>query len=259
MDVVVNGHSVFVATGGVAFDPALPVLVLVHGAGMDHSAWAQQSRALAHGGFAVLAPDLPGHGRSDGPALTRVEDVADWLDALLATLAVERATVAGHSLGGLVVLDFAARYPDRTARAVILGGAAAMPVHEELLNAARDALPKAIAMIVGWGFAQPLAPSPVPGLSLTASAKVLLARSQPGVLHADLAACARYVGGEVAAEVVGVPVTLIHGRADRMVPFKAAKALAARLRNPRVVEIAGAGHMVQLENPQAALAALLAG
>lgn len=258
MDVVVNGHAVFVATGGVTFDPALPVLVLLHGAGMDHSAWAQQSRALAHGGFAVLAPDLPGHGRSDGPALTRVEDIADWLDALLAALAVERAIVAGHSLGGLVALDFAARYPGRTVRAVLLGGAAAMPVHDDLLKAARDALPRAIAMIIGWGFAQPLAPSPVPGLSLTASAKALLARSNPGVLHADLSACAGYAGGETAAEAVNVPVTLIHGSADRMVPLKAAKALAVKLNGARVVEIAGAGHMVQLENPPAVLAALRA-
>jgi len=258
MDIVVNGHAVFVATGGVDFDPALPVLVLLHGAGMDHSAWAQQSRALAHGGFAVLAPDLPGHGRSAGPALTRVEDVADWLDALLAALAVERAIVAGHSLGGLVALDFAARYPERTVRAVILGGAAAMPVHDDLLKAARDALPRAIAMIIGWGFAQPLAPSPVPGLSLTASGKALLARSKPGVLHADLSACAGYAGGEAAAEAVNVPVTLIHGSADRMVPLKAARALAAKLNGARVVEIAGAGHMVQLENPPAVLAALRA-
>ena len=64
MRVVVNGSDTHVATGGKKFDPALPAIVFLHGAGMDHSVWALLARSFAHHGFGVLAPDLPGHGRS---------------------------------------------------------------------------------------------------------------------------------------------------------------------------------------------------
>ena len=64
MHLSVNGSETFVATGGREFDAAQPTVVLLHGAGFDHTAWALHSRWLAHHGHSVLAPDLPGHGRS---------------------------------------------------------------------------------------------------------------------------------------------------------------------------------------------------
>ena len=57
MQISVNGHDTFVATGGRDFDPALPVVVMIHGAGFDNSTWSLQSRWLAHHGHAVLAPE----------------------------------------------------------------------------------------------------------------------------------------------------------------------------------------------------------
>ena len=69
MQLSVNGTDVFVATGGKPFDPSLPAVVMIHGAGFDHSTWALHSRWFAHHGYSVLAPDLPGHGRSGGKAL----------------------------------------------------------------------------------------------------------------------------------------------------------------------------------------------
>lgn len=259
MEVIVHGQPAFVATGGAAFDPTRPVLLLVHGAGMDHSAWAQQSRALAHSGFAVLAPDLPGHGRSGGEPLTTVPLIAQWLAALLDGLGVGRAIVAGHSLGGLVALHLAAHYPERVNRLFLLAAAAALPVHPDLLAAARDDLPKAAAMIVGWGFAHTLAPSPVPGVSPSESGRALLLRSRPGSLHAGLAACAGYEDGVQAEALVRAPVTLIHGTLDRMAPLKAGRVLAQSLPQGKLVEIPGAGHMVQMESPGAVLAVLAKG
>ncbi len=66
MRLSVDSKDVFVATGGREFDPALPAVVFLHGAGMDHSVWALLARAFASHGFGVLAPDFPGHGRSAG-------------------------------------------------------------------------------------------------------------------------------------------------------------------------------------------------
>jgi pimeloyl-ACP methyl ester carboxylesterase len=69
MELTVNRRKVFAATGGRPFDAALPTVIFLHGAGMDHTVWALQTRYFAHHGQGVLAVDLPGHGRSGGSAL----------------------------------------------------------------------------------------------------------------------------------------------------------------------------------------------
>jgi pimeloyl-ACP methyl ester carboxylesterase len=71
-----DGREAYAYTGGKPFDPALPCVVLVHGALHDHSAWTLLARWFAHHGYGVLAVDLPGHGRSAGPPLPSVE--ATW-------------------------------------------------------------------------------------------------------------------------------------------------------------------------------------
>ena len=71
MKLTVNRESTFVATGSRPFEaPGKGVVLFVHGAGMDHTVWVMQARYFARQGFAVLAPDLPGHGRSSGKPLT---------------------------------------------------------------------------------------------------------------------------------------------------------------------------------------------
>src|SRR5271170_7431625 len=126
MRLEVDGLEVFAGDGGKAHEPGRPLLVFVHGAGMDHTVWALQSRWFAHHGFNVLAVDLPGHGGSKGPALTSIGAMADWTALLIAAAGAERAALVGHSMGALVALETAARHPDRVARMALLGAAAKM-------------------------------------------------------------------------------------------------------------------------------------
>ena len=93
------------------FDASLPTVVLLHGAGFDHTTWALHSRWFAHHGFGVLAPDLPGHGRSSGAPLTTIADMADWTAALLDAAGIAKARLVGHSMGSLIALETAARHP----------------------------------------------------------------------------------------------------------------------------------------------------
>ena len=79
----VAGKRVFAATGGKDFDPAKPAVVFIHGNACDHTVWALQTRWFAYHGFSVLALDLPGNGRSEGPMLTSIEAFADWMPKLL--------------------------------------------------------------------------------------------------------------------------------------------------------------------------------
>ncbi|HEY7689755.1 MAG TPA: alpha/beta fold hydrolase, partial [Dongiaceae bacterium] len=113
MDLRVDGRPVFAATGGRTFDPKLPVVVFIHGAGMDHTVWALQTRYFAHHGRSVLAVDLPGHGRSGGPPLRSIGALAAWITGALDAAAVAGAALVGHSMGALVALEAAAHVPER--------------------------------------------------------------------------------------------------------------------------------------------------
>src|SRR5262245_51571117 len=97
-----NNRQAFAATGGRAFDKTLPVVVMLHGAGMDRTVWSLQARYLAHHGRGVLALDLPGHGKTPGPTLGSISDTADWVSKLLDAVGVAQAAVVGHSMGALI-------------------------------------------------------------------------------------------------------------------------------------------------------------
>lgn len=235
-----------------------PVVVFIHGAQQDHSCWVLQSRWFAYHGFSVLAPDLPGHGRSAGAALPSVEQLAEWIVALLDAVGVERATLVGHSMGSLVALEAAARFPQRVDRAVLIGASLPMPVAPLLLDLCRDDEPKAAALINAWSYSPTaqLGGSPVPGLWLVGTNRQLMARQRPGVLFRDMSACNAYARRPDSLADLAVPVLIVAGSADRMTPPKAAKALLEYMPHARLVTIAGSGHALMAEKPDAVLDAL---
>lgn len=265
MIVEVAGKAVYAYTGGRPFDPGRPVAVFVHGAQHDHSVWALQSRYFAHHGFSVLAVDLPGHMRSAGPALASIGALADWLDALLVALKVDKAFVAGHSMGSLVALEFAARHPERASAIALLATAVPMAVSPALLEAAREREPEAIALVNTWSHSTLAAKpsSPGPGFWLRGMNRRLMERVSAGgqaqLFHSDFAACNAYGDGLASAAKVCCPVRLLVGQRDMMTPPRAAGALAAALAQAGVtvdtVKL-DAGHALMTEQPDATLDAL---
>src|SRR5215468_4213963 len=107
MDLIVEEAKIFAATGGRDHDPARPLVVFLHGAALDHTVWALLARWFAHHGYAVLAPDLRGHGRADGEPLTSIAAMADWTAALIVAAGASKATIIGHSMGSLIALETA--------------------------------------------------------------------------------------------------------------------------------------------------------
>ena len=249
-------------TGGKAFDPALPTVVMIHGAQNDHSVWALQSRYLAHHGFGVLAVDLPGHGRSRGPALRSVQEMASWLLSLLDAAGVEKASLVGHSMGSLIALEAAHRAPDRITRLALLGATYPMKVSDTLLDAAREAEGDAIDMVNIWShssYAQK--PScPGPGFYVSGMSKRLMerisAQGEDLLFHTDFTACNSYANGEAAAASVRCPVQFIFGSKDMMTPPRSTKALLAALPGAKTVTV-DAGHQMMAEQPDAVLDALV--
>ena len=248
-------------TGGKAFDPALPCIVFIHGALHDHSVWTLLARWYAHHGHAVLAVDLPGHGRSAGVPLASVEALADWTLALLDAAGANKASLVGHSMGSLIALEAAARAPARVSTLVMVGTAYPMKVSETLLETARTAPLKAIDMVNVFSHSSIAAkPSyPGPGTWLHGANRALMRRMQAGqaglnLFHHDFGVCNRYAGGLQAAAKVQCPVTLILGERDQMTAPKQSREIAKALK-ARMHSIA-AGHALMTEAPEAVLTAL---
>lgn len=258
MDMTVHGRKVYAYTGGKPFDSALPAVVFIHGAEHDHSVWALQSRYFAHHGRSVLALDLPGHGRSEGPPLASVEEMADWVVALLDAAHAEQAALVGHSMGSLIALECAARNPARIRAVALVGTAFPMRVSDELLAATRDDEPLAQDMVNIWSHASfaHYPSNPGPGFWVMGENLRLMQRQKPGVMHADFVACNAYANGAAAAAQVRCPVLLVLGQRDIMTPPRATRELMAALPDARKVEIAGSGHALMAEKPDDVLDAL---
>ena len=104
MDIIVDGKTAHAATGGWPLNPDKSAVVLIHGAGLDRTIWQFQTRNIANSGHQTFAVDLPGHGRSEGPSLNEIEDIAEWVMSFMSAVGVDTTTIIGHSLGALVAL-----------------------------------------------------------------------------------------------------------------------------------------------------------
>jgi pimeloyl-ACP methyl ester carboxylesterase len=254
----VAGREVEASTGGYDFDPAKPGVIFIHGAGMDHSVWSTIARYFANHGRAVLVPDLPGHGGSEGPPLASIPAMADWVLALADAAKLKSLALAGHSMGALIALEAAGKAPDRVAALALLGAAARMPVHPDLMAAARANDHRAIDMIVSWahGPVGSIGGQRAPGLWTLGGGVRVLERGPEGALGNDLAACDAYQGAPAAAAKVRCPTLLLLGAEDRMTPIKAAKPLQEAMPQAKQIILPETGHMMITERVNETIAAL---
>ena len=260
MNIELDGHGAYAYTGGKPLDPALPGVVFVHGALHDHSVWILQSRYLAHHGHAVLAVDLPAHGRSGGEPLG-VAAAGRWLASLVEASGLHSAALVGHSMGSLIALEAAAQLGTRASALVMVGTAYPMKVSPKLLELCRrDALAAIDVVNVLSNSTYAAKPShPGPGFSIHGSNRALMRRMQRGYAEgnlflADFSACDAYAGLEAAAAKVRCPATLVLGARDQMTLPQAVAPIVAALK-PRVVTLP-AGHNLMAEAPDGVLNAI---
>lgn len=254
----VQGRRAYAYTGGKPFDPSRPTIVFVHGAQHDHSVWILQSRYLAHHGYSVLAVDLPGHGRSEGPALTSIAMMADWVVALASAAGAQQSAIAGHSMGSLIALDAAGRHPDQVSRILLIGAAFPMKVSDALLQATRDDEARALEMINLWTHSAVThrPGNPGPGFSVFIENLRLMQRQSPGVLHNDFQACNDYQAGLERAAQLRCPALFVLGERDMMTPPRAARGLIEAISQSKVVTVPRCGHALMAERPDAVLEAI---
>jgi pimeloyl-ACP methyl ester carboxylesterase len=262
MDLVVNGHRTYCYTGGKTLDSAKPTVVFIHGVLNDHSVWILQSRWFANHGWNVLAVDLPGHCRSEGPPPASVEDAAGFAIALLDAAGIAKAALVGHSFGSLIALEATSRSPDRVTHLALVGTAYPMTVSPALLDGALNDPQRAITLVNNFSHSL-LAPPPSslgPGTWLYGGSRALMRRvlasnREANVFHIGFKACNDYAHGEEAMAEVRCPTLFLLGEADQMTPPRAARTLAGKAAHAKVVTVK-AGHSVMNEAPDETLFAL---
>ncbi len=258
MRIELSGKTVYAYTGTKPLIPGQRSIMFIHGAANDHSVWALQSRYFAYHGFNVLAVDLPGHGKSTGPALPSIQNMAAWVLSVLDAVRIEKAALVGHSMGSLIALEAAASAPQRVEKLVLVSTAFPMKVSDALLNTARAHDHAALEMINVWSHSASgqTGGNRAPGQWIMGGSMRLLERTA-GPLYNDFDACNRYTAGADSAAKVACPALMVSGSHDLMTPPRSAKPLAEKLGNPKSVTIEGSGHDLMAERPDAVLDALI--
>ena len=254
-----RGEDTFVYTGARPFDPALPSVVFIHGAAMDHSVWVLPSRYFARHNINVLSVDLVGHGRSKGQPEASIEGMADWVIDVLDEIDVAKTAVVGHSMGSLVAFDIARRHTNRTRSLTLVGSALPMAVSDPLLNSSEANSHDAIDMLTYWGYSKAahMGGNQTPGMWMVGGTMRLLENAAPGVLHNDLKSCHEYRLDVEKEQPVDVPTLLILGNRDIMTPPRNSTLLKQLLPQSRTTILDGSGHSLMSERPNLLLDALI--
>jgi len=234
---------VFVSTGGMEIDIKKPTILLMHGSGLNHIVWSLHEQFYASQGFNVLSVDLPGHGNSDGPSLTSIQDISDWVSQLMQTINISNISLVGHSQGSLVGIDFGSRYPNLIDKLVLVAGSYKMPVNQDLIDLAEAGDEKALLLMMKWGYEGSKAfigGNPIRKI-------INSTREIREILAVDLNACNNYKDGKESLVKINCPTLCIFGDLDKMVPLEVGNKMSAMIKNSEKKVIDNCGHMIIFE------------
>lgn len=240
-----------------------PAVVLIHGFPMTRAIWDAHVERLAKRSR-VLRPDLRGAGTSsvpEGPYL--MERLAADVAAILDSLGIERAALVGHSMGGYVALAFARMYTERVTRLALVSSRLRADTPQEA--AARHALADrverdaSVEPVIEAYLPRLLAPETIAQRAdIVARATAIARLNTPLGLAATLRGLAVRVSSEDIAEDLDIPVLVVAGGADRVVPLDEARSAAAKFRRAELVVCPRSGHLAMLEEPPRVADALTA-
>lgn len=230
-------------------------VILLHGYPLDHTIWKPVVERLKDHAR-VITPDLRGHGQSpvtDGEYAMRL--MAEDVHRLMERLGVQKAVLAGHSMGGYVCLSFARAYPGCMSGLAMVASQAEADSPEK-----RQARYITIEEVGRKGLkvvAQKMLPRLTNRNELTAQlVDIMLKSPKKGVIGALKGMAERPNGLEWLAEIT-VPAVVISGMQDEVVSIESARTMAQMLTRGWLVEVPGARHLPMMEEPQAVADALI--
>jgi len=234
-------------------------VVLLHGFPLNGVIWHEQQQRLSDR-YRVITPDLRGHGRSPAPAgVYEMDLLARDVLALLDTLLIKKAVIMGHSMGGYVALAAWKLAPERFLALGLIDSQAGADTEEGRQGrykvaekvAAEGSKVVAEAMIPKL-FAPDL-PAEAPILS---QVRQLILNTQPAGIIGTLKGMAVRLDSSALLPNLSMPVLLLTGDKDQIIPPGKAKEMASAIRTATLTKVANAGHMPMLEQPEATTTAI---
>jgi pimeloyl-ACP methyl ester carboxylesterase len=229
-------------------------LVLLHAFPLQAAIWQPQLDTVPHG-WTLIAPDLRGFGQSRGPAAARsVDDHASDVLALLRHLNIERAVIGGLSMGGYITFALARLAPQRC-RALVLADTRAEADSDEMR--ANRVKSQEAARTQGtsgvWTPMEPKAVGPAARANgaLLAHLRALALENEPAGVIDCLEALKTRPDSRPGLPLITCPSLVIVGEDDELTPPAVNEAIQREIPDARLVRIPRAGHMANLEQPEA--------
>lgn len=233
-------------------------MVLFHPFPFDGRIWADNLQALIDAGFRVIAVDYPGFG--DSPPPTTPVSIARFAEAtadLLEKLAIDRVAVVGLSMGGYAALAFARQAPERLWALVLADTRAAADspaARQGRADALRAIADKGVDGYLLQSLPKLLAPDAPPAVL---SRAVELAEKREETLNAGIAALRDRPDRTEELARIACPTLVLAGEHDQVTPAAEMEKMAAAIRGARFTQLAGVGHLANLEGAGAFNAAVV--
>jgi pimeloyl-ACP methyl ester carboxylesterase len=229
-------------------------LLLLHGYPLDRSIWSAVAEML-EADFDLIVPDLRGFGASDVMAADRsMIEYASDLAGLLELLKIRRTHVVGHSMGGYIALAFAREFASKVAGLGLVSTQVAADTPDR--KAARQATARQVMEGGVEGVAEGMTTKLSPDARVQVKVREVIGRQRPLGLSVALDAMAGRLDSTDVLRSIKVPVVIVHGDADELIPVDRAREMKSLVPAAHYLELPGGGHMPMMENPPAVAEAL---
>ncbi|HET8722689.1 MAG TPA: alpha/beta fold hydrolase [Anaeromyxobacteraceae bacterium] len=234
------------------------VVLLLHAFPLHSGMWSRQIAALAPR-YRVIAPDYPGLGKSAPRSEpSTMEALAEQVLEVLGAARVDRAVVAGLSMGGYLAFEIHRRRPGLFRGLALCDTRCGADTPEGAANRetfARNALEKGLHWVADEMTPKLLRPQPDP--AAVKEVRHLIGQGTPAGVAAAQRGMARRPDSTPTLATIACPTLVVVGEEDTLTPPPEAEKMAAGIKGARLVKIPGAGHMPNVEQPAAFDAALL--
>ncbi len=245
----VDGRVIHYLTGVNGIAPGRRSIIFVHGAGGNAFVWQNQRRGLDRG-VNTICIDLPGHGQSSGPGCSSIAAYSHWVLRFIQSLELTSVILAGHSMGGGVVLEAAIEYPEMLNSLILIGSGARLQVSSETFQGLETDFESTAEQLVRHCYGAASSDK------LIKWALEQFFNEQPEVILDDFQACNDFDRMDDIAHIKQ-PALVLCGSEDTMTPPKYSRYLAEKLQQATLRIIDGAGHMAMVEKPINANAAIV--
>jgi pimeloyl-ACP methyl ester carboxylesterase len=223
-------------------DTEKPTLVFIHGSGGSSALWEKQIESIKEAN--TIAIDLPGHGRSGGKGMDRVEDYSAAVADFIETAGIPSPVPCGLSIGGAIALQLILEHKTRFKAAILVNTGARLRVMPLLFETIKIDYKKYLNSIPVFAASGKTAPEKIASLMAES------AKCPPGVAYGDFTACDIFNVTEKLSSIA-TPVLILTAEDDKLTPPKYGLYLKEHIKDASITDIKDAGHLSPLEQPEA--------